>query len=187
MRFYSLRPMAIATALFCAACAHSPATTDAVATVASTQAQSTVRTRVEQLNALYGDFWEASLKLNPLSATQQGDKRYNDLLPNTMSASYRAEAKAHEQRFLDAARAVDATGFGAQDTLNRTLFIRSRERNLAQMEFPRYLMPLNQFYSFANQFVMLGSAAIRSLLKRCRTTTTGSNALAISQRCLIKP
>lgn len=161
MRFNSLRPLAIATALFCVACAHSPATTQSAAAPVTVQDQSeaSVQARVAKLNALYGDFWEASLKLNPLSATQQGDKRYNDLLPNTMSASFRAEQKAHEQRFLDAARAVDATGFAEQDELNRTLFIRSRERNLAQMEFPRYLMPLNQFYSFANQFVMLGSGS----------------------------
>lgn len=160
MRFSSLRPLAIATALYCAACAHAPTPTESATTPVAAQEQSeSVQSRVEKLNALYADFWEASLKLNPLSATQQGDKRYNDLLPNTMSAAYRAEQKAHEARYLEAARAVDPTGFAEQDELNRTLFIRARERNLAQMEFPRYLMPLNQFYSFANQFVMLGSGS----------------------------
>lgn len=158
MRLNSLRPLAIASALFCLACAHSPTSTQPNNTGQMPAPSANMApANVEKLNALYAEFWEASLRLNPLSATQQGDKRYNDLLPNTFSASFRMAQKAHEQRFLDAARAISAEDLAEQDELNRTLFIRARERNLAQMEFPRHLMPLNQFYSFANQFVMLGS------------------------------
>ena len=54
MRFNSLRPLAIATALFCVACAHSPATTQSAAApvIVQDQSESNVQARVEKLNAL---------------------------------------------------------------------------------------------------------------------------------------
>ena len=37
------------------------------------------------LEAMYDEYWEQSLKRNPLRATFVGDPRYNDQLPNTFS------------------------------------------------------------------------------------------------------
>src|SRR6185503_10452321 len=45
--------------------------------------------RARQLVALYAEYWEENLKLNPLQATQIGDPRYNDQLPNSLSPEYR--------------------------------------------------------------------------------------------------
>jgi uncharacterized protein (DUF885 family) len=113
-----------------------------------------------QLNALYEQFWEESLRLNPLMATQQGDGRYNGVLPNTLGAEYRAQNLALDARYLANAKAiVGSTTLSGQDALSFEIFIRGRENDLAQAKFPRHLIPLNQFYSFANQFVVLGSGS----------------------------
>ena len=56
----------------------------------------------EQLAASYAAFWEEALTLNPLMATQLGDPRYNDRLPNMLSADYREQERDFNQRHLDA-------------------------------------------------------------------------------------
>ena len=47
--------------------------------------------KASQLNALYEQYWEESLKLNPLRATVQGDPRYNDQPPHFLSAVFREQ------------------------------------------------------------------------------------------------
>ena len=54
----------------------------------------------EQLEQLYVDYWEASLKLNPLQATFVGDERYNDQLPNFFTPEYRDESIAFSRDWL---------------------------------------------------------------------------------------
>jgi hypothetical protein len=67
-----------------------PATTASAAAPAARRAQ--------QLASLYAEFWEENLKLNPIQATMIGDPRYNDQLPNSLSAEHRARAPAPGSR-----------------------------------------------------------------------------------------
>ena len=72
----------------------------------------------EQLAASYAAFWEEALTLNPLMATQLGDPRYNDRLPNMLSAAYREQERDFHQRPLDAVRAIGSDGLDAHDLLS---------------------------------------------------------------------
>ena len=45
--------------------------------------------KANRLNALYAQYWDALMKLDPLQATLKGDARYNDQLPNTLSLAFR--------------------------------------------------------------------------------------------------
>jgi hypothetical protein len=56
--------------------------------------------RASELSSLYAEFWEENLVLNPLQATQIGDPRYNDQLPNSLSAEYRERTREFHQRYL---------------------------------------------------------------------------------------
>ncbi len=113
--------------------------------------------RAARLNALYAEFWEDSLKHNPLEATQVGDPRYNAELPNRLAPEYRAATKALAERYLDSARKIGSEGLTGQDLLSYELFERYQRDVLEGLEYPNHLAPLNQFYSFANQFATLGS------------------------------
>src|SRR5690606_12969674 len=57
-------------------------------------AQAPASDKAARLDALYEQYWEELLELNPLQATFQGDNRYNDRLPDFYSAQFRA--KSHE-------------------------------------------------------------------------------------------
>lgn len=113
--------------------------------------------RAAQLHALYEGWFEAGLKLNPLQATQIGDARYNDLLPNTLSPQWRESMRRYNSDFLARATAIGEAGLSGQDLLSYQLFVRRLRQDLEAMEYPRHLAPLNQFYSFASQFAVLGS------------------------------
>lgn len=111
-------------------------------------------TAVQQL---FADYWEENLMRHPLTATFVGDPRYNDRLPNTLSAEYRAQEHAFEQKWLERIGTVDVSRLGAQDRLSVEIFRRGREKALEGERFPEHLLPLNQFYSFSSTLAQLGS------------------------------
>ncbi|HWS26031.1 MAG TPA: DUF885 family protein, partial [Xanthomonadales bacterium] len=133
-------------------CAAPERATAPAATPAQTQAS-----RAAQLDALYEAWFEDNLKLNPMQATQIGDRRYNDQLPNMLAAEHRERVKALNSDYLQRAQTLGSSGLTGQDLLSYELFTRSRRDDLEQLEFPRHLAPLNQFFSFASQFAILGS------------------------------
>jgi len=152
---HRLTALFVVLALLCG-CGESPTP---IAPADPSPAVTEVTDHAAQLNTLYAEFWEAELKLSPMTATQVGDPRYNDLLPNTLSADYRDQSRQHAQSFLERAEKIGAPGLSGQDLLSYELFVRSQRDTLAELEFPRHLAPLNQFFSFANHFASLGSGS----------------------------
>jgi len=125
------------------------------ADAASTQAPAS--TKAAQLNQLYAQYWEESLKLNPLRATFQGDPRYNDRLPNFLSADYRQQSHEFTAGWLEKIEAVGADGLGGQDLLSYEIFVEKAKRELEGERFPGWMQPVNQFYNIASTVVQLGS------------------------------
>ncbi|MDI9239274.1 DUF885 family protein [Lysobacter sp. LF1] len=148
----SLRlPLAIALALS-ATVALPGHTAGAPAVATATQAA-----KAERLNAMYEQYWEELLKLNPLQATFQGDNRYNDQLPNTLSAQYRKQLHDFNTRWLKSVKGVGPDGLDGQALLSYEIFVRDREKSLESERFPTWQQPINQFYNLAATVTQLGS------------------------------
>ncbi len=113
--------------------------------------------RAAQLNAMYAEYWEENLRLNPLTATFAGDPRYNDQLPNFLSEEFEETTRAFKRRYLERARAIGAEGLGRQDRLSYEIFTLNRESDLEELEFPERLLPIDQFRSFTSTLAQLGS------------------------------
>jgi len=141
--------VAIATAL--AGCATTPMGS------APATSNSIAASKAQQLNRLYDQFWEESLKLNPIQATFQGDPRYNDQLPNFLSADYRAQSHAFTAGWLKKIEAVGPSGLNGQDLISFEIFIHDAKSALEGEQFPSELIPINQFFNLANLAVMFGS------------------------------
>jgi uncharacterized protein (DUF885 family) len=148
----TLRPLALALALALAAC--QPAAEAPVAEAAPTVQPAE---RAAQLNALYADFWEASLKLNPLQATFVGDARYNDQMPDFFSAEYRAKGEAFNREWLAKAQAIGSEGLSGQDLLSYEIFVRDLQLEIDGERFPGWQIPLNQFTNLTGTIAQLGS------------------------------
>ncbi|MEE7560260.1 DUF885 family protein, partial [Xanthomonas sp. Kuri4-2] len=116
-----------------------------------------VQSKAQQLNLIYDQYWDASLKLNPLQATFQGETRYNDQLPNFLSAAFRQQSHEFTVEWLRKVEALGPAGLGGQDLLSYEIFVRDARSALAAEAFPSWMQPINQFYNIASIAVMLGS------------------------------
>lgn len=115
--------------------------------------------QAELLDRLFAEHWEATLELNPVLATFIGDHRYNDRFTVSISPEHRAATRALRERSLAAVEAVDPEALDEQRRLSRTLFLRDLRHELDGERFPSHLLPIDQFRSTANFFVMLGSGS----------------------------
>ena len=109
------------------------------------------------LDELFEAYFEEILELNPLYATFIGDNRYNDRLANSLSPEYREKSRALERKYLGALLAIDNGDLNRQDLLSYEIFRLDRETSIAGERFPGELLPLNQSFSLANFFAVMGS------------------------------
>jgi uncharacterized protein (DUF885 family) len=108
---------------------------------------------------LFAEFWEEFLALYPQQATFVGDSRYNDQLPNMLAPAFRERERAFNRRWLARIATVDLSELDETERLSVEIFRRAREQELERLGFPEHLLPLNQFYSFANLYAQLGSGS----------------------------
>ncbi|MFH7043228.1 DUF885 family protein [Paucibacter sp. JuS9] len=101
--------------------------------------------------------WEQTLKRSPILATSLGDSRYNDQMPDTTSAAWRAESKAHLESQLKALKAFKREALDSKDKLSLAIMQRNLEEGLAGTRFPDWMQPLNQFGSTPGFLAQLGS------------------------------
>ncbi len=149
----ALLALAVAAALAGAACL--PFSAHAAPQAAP--AAATSESKAQQLNRLYAEYWEETLKLNPIQATFQGDSRYNDQLPNFLTAESRKEAHDFNLRWLERIEAIGPDGLGGQDRLSYDIFVKNAKDTLEGERFPGHLMPINQFNNIAGFVAQLGS------------------------------
>lgn len=95
--------------------------------------------------ALFDRYYEERLKLYPMEATYAGDDRYNDLLPNVLTDSYRAEVAVFYQRHLEALGRFDRQKLSEEEQISQDVLKWECEMNLKQLQFSTHLLPVDQF------------------------------------------
>jgi uncharacterized protein (DUF885 family) len=153
----TLRPLTLALALTLAAGAPALASAQGTAAPATTPGAPALAPADAAVEALFAEYWEASLKLSPLRATFVGDARYNDQLPDLFSAESRAENEAFNNAWLAKVGAVDLEALSPQQRLGVEILKRDLELEVEGERFPAWQQPLNQFYNLAATFAQLGS------------------------------
>jgi uncharacterized protein (DUF885 family) len=156
----TLRPLTVALAitLACGAPALVGAQPSPAASAAGAGAASVAANPADAAaDALFAEYWEASLQLSPLRATFVGDARYNDQLPDSFSAESRAENAAFNTAWLARVSAVDLEALSPQQRLGVEILKRDLELEVEGERFPSWQQPLNQFYNMASLFAQLGS------------------------------
>ncbi|HEY6098073.1 MAG TPA: DUF885 domain-containing protein, partial [Anaeromyxobacter sp.] len=110
-----------------------------------------------RLDVVLERYFEEGLLLNPIQATAIGDDRYDDRLPNFLSAEYRARRKAFDEKYLAELDAFDRSRLAGQDRLSYDVLRRDLELDLEGLRFPDWMIPVHQFGSGFTFFAMLGS------------------------------
>ena len=113
-----------------------------------------------QLDKIISEYYEDQLKLSPLSATFNGDNRYNDLLNIDFTDSHRALVKSILEKYQKSIQEIDRESLNTNDQLTYDLIERDVKLGLEGLSFPENLIPLNQFYGFHLTFAQLGSGSV---------------------------
>ncbi|MDV6314967.1 DUF885 domain-containing protein [Idiomarina sp. HP20-50] len=111
----------------------------------------------KQLQAIYKNYFEEQLQINPLLATYIGDNRYNDELPNFYSETYLEKSLELEKRYLQKLDSINADQLPRSEKISYDIFKRDRELAIEGAKYPDHLLPINQFYNIANRLALLGS------------------------------
>jgi uncharacterized protein (DUF885 family) len=136
----------LAVALFVAACSNEQA--EPPADVADPTAS---------LHALFDEFFERGLELNPMRASTIGDYRFNDQFANSIGPEHREASRQLDEIFLARLLNIDRNQLSRQDRLSYDIFRLNREQSLEGERFPGHLQPMNQRLQTLNSFVQLGS------------------------------
>ena len=113
-----------------------------------------------QLDKIISEYYEDQLKLSPISATFNGDNRYNDLLNIDFTDSHRALVKSILEKYQKSLQEIDRKSLHTNDQLTYDLIERDVNLGLEGLSFPENLIPLNQFYGFHLTFAQLGSGSV---------------------------
>ena len=102
-----------------------------------------VADRVNKQNALFDEFYEATLKNSPELATAWGDYRYNSQLGQY---SFDEIARRHKESddFLARLKAIPTDGMTDNDRLSHRVLERQLEREDTNYDLKNYEMPVNQ-------------------------------------------
>jgi len=111
----------------------------------------------QALGPLFDAYWEKQSRLDPLSATSQGDNRFNDQLPNDGTRAYRDSLRVFYQTYLTRLERFDRARLGSNDQLSYDVFRYQMQQNLAGLRLNTWMMPFNQFYALPLTMGQMGS------------------------------
>ena len=112
--------------------------------VFSSLAISQQSTANNSFNQLINDYYEEGLVLRPLAATQRGDNRYNNLLPNNISTAYLKGVHDFNVKFRTRLAPYKKVGLNASDKTTLDIISFQIEMALEREKFHLELMPFNQ-------------------------------------------
>jgi uncharacterized protein (DUF885 family) len=107
------------------------------------QSPAPLEDRRKALNAVFEEYWQASLERSPEFASTLGDKRYNDRISN-YSVKAENEWLSREQTYLLRLAAIDPDGLTDQEKISRELLLRQFADDAEGQQFKEWEMPLNQ-------------------------------------------
>ncbi|MFY9160136.1 DUF885 domain-containing protein [Aquirufa ecclesiirivi] len=136
------------------------------------------------LNQLADIFYENQLQMNPLSATQNGDNRFNDQLSFDFTDDYRAKQKAYSQKTLASLKNIPLKDLNDNDRLSYEILKNTLELNLEGLSFPENYIPLNQFQGFHLTFAQYGSGSVVQPFKTVKDYANWEKRMHLGAACL---
>ena len=120
-------------------------------------AQKKDRNGNQSLLQLMYDYDEASLKLDPISATARGDNRYNHILFIDFTDSFRLEQEKLYSRQWNSLMTVNRSKLGDQDKINYDLLKLELEMKREALTLKTNLLPFNQSRGLPLYLPLFGS------------------------------
>ncbi|MEQ8926537.1 MAG: DUF885 domain-containing protein [Fulvivirga sp.] len=106
---------------------------------------------------LLQNYHEQKLKLYPIDATFAGDNRFNDLLPNNLTSEFRATLSGFYSSYLEGLGKYNYDSLADDQQTSYDVLKWECEINLKDLDYPMYLMPIDQMWSMNLMFGQLAS------------------------------
>ncbi|MBC8053634.1 MAG: DUF885 domain-containing protein [Sphingobacteriaceae bacterium] len=121
--------------------------------------QKQVETGVEKkdLSAFFEEFWEERSQFFPLEATQQGDNRYNAIIRNDQTQSFRDSLKAFYKNQLSEISMLNPAELSENDKLSYEIFKYEITMQLEGLKTNQWMIPFQQFTGLPLMMGQLGS------------------------------
>jgi uncharacterized protein (DUF885 family) len=113
-----------------------------------------MKTSGSELAQLFADHWEAWMKWDPIFATQCGDQRYNDRLPNADESHY-ADWLTQLEGFRARLEQIASDSLKPADRLNYDYFARMLSSEMDELRFGAYRLPISKLAGFHTTFPTL--------------------------------
>jgi uncharacterized protein (DUF885 family) len=109
------------------------------------------------LASLFNRYYEERMQLFPLEATQNGDNRFNDLLPADFTDGYREKLADFYTRYRALLSKYNRDNLDENDQISYDIFEREMDMSLEGLRFHDNYMPFNQFWGLTLTLGQLGS------------------------------
>ncbi|RMZ50581.1 DUF885 domain-containing protein [Flavobacteriaceae bacterium PRS1] len=98
-------------------------------------------------NTMLDEYYEESLKLNPINATFVGDNRYNNSFPNTLSEEYATKIKAYYTNYLEQLSQYNDDDLSESEQMSKAILKWDCDINLQRLTFRQDLFPIDQMWT----------------------------------------
>jgi uncharacterized protein (DUF885 family) len=139
------------------ACGRQPATGDQASAASATAEIKASNETAAELIEITERYYDRYLELNPLSATAQGDHRFDAKFGDYVSLAWMADSLAIEQDALEKLQTIKPRRLSGEDLVTYEAFKHGREINVEGYRFPSELLPIQQFSNLASSFAVAGS------------------------------
>ena len=126
-------------------------------------ATSALATASDEFHALLDEAWQARLANSPMTASQMGDKRYNEQWRDRSIAAIEAQ-QAQAREFLRRTYAIDRNALSETDQLNYELYRRGLQTTVDGFQFNGHLLPFSHrggVQNLENNATRLNFAAVK--------------------------
>jgi uncharacterized protein (DUF885 family) len=97
-----------------------------------------------RIENLFDQYYEDKLQLYPLMATFSWDNRYNDVLPNNITKSYRAALKTFYAKYKNKLLQYSRSELSGDNQTSYDILQWECGINLEDLNYPTHLTPMNQ-------------------------------------------
>jgi uncharacterized protein (DUF885 family) len=114
----------------------------------------TLQDRIAQLNLIFHDYWQETLKHSPEMASTIGNKQYDDQLSDYSDEAYN-QSLSRGERFIERLGSVDTTGMSDQEKLSKRLLVHDLVDQQESSVCEPWQTPVTQFSGIQVDLPML--------------------------------
>lgn len=119
---------------------------------------STKYKKPQEFQGMLERYWDERSALFPLEATQQGDNRFNHIIPNDQTHEFRKKLFSFYKSYLKEAGMFKRSSLSVDDKLSLDIFRYEMKIQLQGMKYSYWMIPFHQFWGLPLTMAQLGSA-----------------------------